>query len=332
MVNRSNSARFLKKNVQGALIWRGLLPWNLLRLFTPWLSRSDLASRYYHENVFDAATFADLRKAKGPRVNINSTDLSSGERFTFNQTTFDVICSDLEVFPIATAVAASSAVPMLLSPITLENHAGSCGFEPPEWVAEVLADPDANPRRAKVVENFLHVQDRERKKYLHLIDGGISDNLGLRASIDFLASVGGIEAARRIHDVEVPDHLAVIVVNAETDPNPQIDLSSASPSFAQLMNSVSGSQIRRYNFETLVTMDAMLETAGRDLEALGHSVSTHMIVVRFDEFENEEDRRYYKLLPTSFSLSDKEVDGLRDAGRSLLRASKEFQDLVEALQ
>ena len=160
----------------------------------------------------------------------------------------------------------------------------------------------------------------------------ISDNLGLRASIDFLASVGGVEAARRIHDVEVPDHLAVIVVNAETDPNPQIDLSSASPSFAQLMNSVSGSQIRRYNFETLVTMDAMLETAGRDLEALGHSVSTHMIVVRFDEFENEADRRYYKLLPTSFSLSDKEVDGLRDAGRSLLRASKEFQDLVEALQ
>ena len=52
----------------------------------------------------------------------------------------------------------------------------------------------------------------------------------------------------------------------------------------------------------------------------------------FDEFENEADRRYYKLLPTSFSLSDKEVDGLRDAGRSLLRASKEFQDLVEALQ
>ena len=58
-------ARFLKKNIQGALIWRGLLPWNLLRLFTPWLSRSDLASRYYHENVFDEATFADLRKAKG---------------------------------------------------------------------------------------------------------------------------------------------------------------------------------------------------------------------------------------------------------------------------
>ena len=78
---------------------------------TPWLSRSDLASRYYHEKVFDGATFADLREAGGPRIHINATDLSSGERFTFTQDTFDLICSDIDVLPIATAVAASSAVP-----------------------------------------------------------------------------------------------------------------------------------------------------------------------------------------------------------------------------
>ena len=122
------------------------------------------------------------------------------------------------------------------------------------------------------------------------------------------------------------------VVNAETDPNPQIDLTSAAPSFAQLMNSISGSQIRRYNFETLVTMDSMLAAAGLELRRLGHEVTTHMIVVDFDEFEDDDERRYYKLLPTSFSLTDTEVDDLRNAGRTLLRESKKFQYLVELLQ
>jgi len=325
-------ARFLKKNIQRALVWRILRPWNLVRLMTPWLSRSDLASRYYNENLFDGATFADLRAAKGPRININSTDLSSGGRITFNQTTFDMICSDLDVFLISTAVAASSAVPMLLSPITLKNYAGTCGFEPPEWVDDFLANADADPRRAQSAAGYLVLQDRERKKFIHLVDGGISDNLGLRAAIDFLAAVGGIEAARRIHDMEVPDHLAVIVVNAETDPNPKINLTSAAPSFAQLMNSISGGQIRRYNFETLVTMETMLRDAGREFRESGYAVSTQMINVSFDGFDDEVERRYFKLIPTSFSLSDEEVDGLRNAGRRLLRASDGFQRLVEAMQ
>ena len=324
--------RFLKRNIQGALIWRALRPWNMLRLLTPWLSRSDLASRYYDEKVYDGATFADLREAKGPRIHINATDLSSGERFTFNQNTFDVICSDLDPFPISTAVAASSAVPMVLSPITLENHAGSCGFRPPGWALKALAEADANPRRARAVENFLRLQDREHKKYIHLVDGGISDNLGLRAAIDAIAIAGGIEALREIHDVEVTSQLAVIVVNAETDPNPMIDLSAAAPSFAQLMNSVSGAQIRRYNFETLITIEEMLENAGRELRARGHDVSTHMIAVSFDELEDAEERRYFKRMPTSFHLSDRKVDDLRAAGRRLLRSSREFQRLVAALQ
>ena len=57
--------RFLRKNVQGALVLRALRPWNLLGLMTPWLSRSDLASNYYHKRVFDEATFADLTAYQG---------------------------------------------------------------------------------------------------------------------------------------------------------------------------------------------------------------------------------------------------------------------------
>ena len=324
--------RFLRKNVQNALLFRALRPWNMLRLFTPWLSRSDLASRYYDKKVFDQATFADLREAHGPRIHINATDLSSGERFTFNQEGFDIICSDLDPFPISTAVAASSAVPMLLSPITIKNYAGECGYAPPEWVVEALRNRSSNPRVARAARKFDQLRDAKNKKYIHLVDGGVSDNLGLRASIDFVSAAGGAEGARRIHGTEVPDQLVVIAVNAETDPDPKIDLASAAPSFASLMNSVSGGQIRRYNFETLMLMREIVERMSRALSTAEKPVGGHMIYVGFDDLEDEKERRYFKRLPTSFQLSDEQVDRLREAGRRLLRESPDFQRLLKALE
>jgi len=190
--------RFLKKNVQRALLFRILRPWNLVGMFTPWLSRSDIASDYYNDEIFEEATFADLAQAKGPLIRINATDLSSGDRFTFNQDSFDVICSDIAKFPISAALAASSAVPMLLSPITLQNYAGTCGYDPPEWVKDALANRHTHPRLNRSAQSFLNFSDAKRKKYFHLVDGGISDNLALRPAIDFVTAAGGIERARQI--------------------------------------------------------------------------------------------------------------------------------------
>ncbi len=324
--------RFLRKNVQAALFLRILRPWNLIRLATPWLSRSAIASRYYDEKVFDGATYADLQVANGPRIHINATDLSSGNRVTFNQNGFDVICSDVNQLHVSTAVAASSAVPILLSPITFQNFAGSCGYEPPAQIADAVANRRGNRRLDRAAQNFLEVQDVERKPYIHLIDGGISDNLGLRPTIDFLTLVlGTIEAADPIAEV-IPEHLVVIVVNAETDPNPAIDLASAAPSFASLMNSVSGSQIRRNNFETLLLMEDMLRAVERELADRGHSVDSHMINVSFDEFDDGEERLYFKLMPTSFVLTGSQVDRLRNARRELLRRSEAFQRLLRELE
>jgi NTE family protein len=324
--------RFLKRNVQGALIRRTLLPWNLIGLMTPWLSRSDLAMRYYDKHIFEEATFGDLREAHGPRIHINATDLSSGNRITFNQEGFDVMCSDLDLLRISTAVAASSAVPMLLSPITLRNYAGTCGYVAPAWIQKIVDEGGDDPRQRKQLRTYLAMQDSKRKKYLHLVDGGISDNLGLRFSIDFVTAAGGAREAIALQEVEVPDRLVLIVVNAETDPDPAIDLASAAPSFASLMNSVSGGQIRRYNFETLLLVRGLVKQWGADLSTPERKVETFMIDVAFDEFDDADDRRYFKRIPTSFKLSDKHVDWLRDAGRTLLRDSPDYQRLLESLK
>jgi len=324
--------RFLRRNVQSALTWRILNPWNLLRLATPYLSRSEIASNYYSDNVFDHATFADLAGAKGPRAYINATDLPSGFNFRFSQEAFDVICSDLNQLKISWAVAASSAVPALLSPVTLKNYAGTCGYEPPEWFHEALASRASNPRGWRTANSVAPFMDADQKKFIHLIDGGISDNLGVRAPLDRIATIGGIEKSLRLSGMTPPDHLVIIVVNAETEPDPGIDLSSAAPSLAASMNLVSGSQIRRYNFESLLLIQSSVQDFAEQLTRHGHPVKGRVVEVSFDLLEDEEERRYFKRLPTSFSLEEEQVDRLIEVGQRLLKKSPEFQELIEELR
>src|SRR5215471_20028977 len=109
--------------------------------------KSDLFAELYDETVFDHATFADLKKAGGPFVIINGTDVTSGARFSFTQDQFDAICGDLSRVTLGRAVAASTALPPLLTPISFENRGGTCGKKPPSWqaAAEAAASGSETP-------------------------------------------------------------------------------------------------------------------------------------------------------------------------------------------
>jgi len=325
-------SKFLNRNVQRDLILQALRPWNLVRLFSPSFSRSLLALDFYDKHVFDGATFADFAAADGPHVHINATDLSHGYRFTFNQGQFDLICSDLDKLPVAAAVAASSAVPVLLSPITLRNYAGTCDFTRPDWIEQSLAQGKTDRRRYEAALSFSDFMDSDTRPYIHLVDGGIADNLGLRFSIELVSAAGGAQDLLDRIGVVPPEQFIVVVVNAETDPNPKIDLSSTAPSFAALMGSVSGSQIRRYNLETLLLAEESVKQFSRLFaEKTGKPTGAHLIEVSFDSIDQEERKTYFKRIPTSFSLKGETVNDLRQAGRDLLRLNPLFQDLLKSI-
>src|SRR5215471_3058748 len=112
--------------------------------------KSDLFAEIYDETVFDHATFADLKKAGGPFVIINGTDVMTGARFSFTQDQFDAICGDLSKIALARAVATSTALGPLLTPITFENRGGTCGRKVPAWqaAAESAAEKSGTPGRA----------------------------------------------------------------------------------------------------------------------------------------------------------------------------------------
>ena len=179
--------RFLKRDVQGEIIARTFSPSNWGSLwFTGW-GRSELAAELYDEILFNGATFGDLNAGRGPLILASATDISTGARFVFNQTTFDILCSDLNAVPLSRAAAASSAVPVVLSPVTVNNYAGNCNRRFPAWVkpfTEAEEPPRPAARAIRSLRDMQAYDDGVHRPYLHLVDGGVSDNVGMRAVLD----------------------------------------------------------------------------------------------------------------------------------------------------
>ena len=324
--------RVLKRDMQGDLLRRMFNPKNLFRLMFPFFDRSSLAIDYYDEKIFDGARFADLEAASGPLIEINSTDLSAGSRFTFIQPQFDMICSDLATEKIARAVTASSAVPVVFPAITLENRAGSCGYEKPEWLEEALANPRQSPRRFQVATETAAYLDREATPYIHLVDGGIADNLGIRGPLDQVIGGGGIIKRFQDMGVERPHHVAFIVVDASTSPGRSFVSVPGAPSISALLGSITDTQLHRYNFETLALLDESLKRWGGELSTNRQPVNPHMILVAESQIADSDDREFFDDVPTSLSLDDESVDRLIRIARQLLRESPEFQTMVTELK
>src|SRR5512139_1839703 len=87
--------RFLKRDVQGALLGRSLNPFNWWKFVGGTAGRSELAAEYYDEILFEGATFGDLLDKQTPAAIAMGTDISTGSRLAFYQQDFDLLCSDL---------------------------------------------------------------------------------------------------------------------------------------------------------------------------------------------------------------------------------------------
>ncbi len=91
--------------------------------------------------------------------------------------------------PLSRAAAASSAVPVVLSPVTINNYGGTCNRTQPAWV-KLFIESDNPPRPAARAIRSLKADeaygDSVHRPYLHLVDGGVSDNVGMRGVLDSL--------------------------------------------------------------------------------------------------------------------------------------------------
>jgi NTE family protein len=330
---RDFEQRLLRRNVQRDLLLSLLNPINWFRLLSPLFSRSDLAAEYYDQKIFDGRTFADL--AQGPRVElvINATDMVRGNRFSFRQLELDFLCADLAPIPLARAVAASAAVPGPLTPVILNSYAGTCGFEPPAWIAETLVTREESRRRlrqAAVMQSYLDPGQR----YVYLLDGGISDNLGVRFSFERIVEQGGFYEVLARAGIVDARQIVMIVVNAETEPELAVGRGGLiSLGLTRLIRTVTGIQTRSSNFETIELVRSSFEGWARELAGRrGHPVEFRLVDLYFDALPDPAERAYLRNLPTSFVLDDEAVDRLRAAGRALLRSSPQLHEALVGIE
>ena len=348
--------RFLYRQIQSDLIKLALTPTGLMKLAGSTFGRSDLAAEFYDREVFGAGTYADvIARHRRPFVILNATDMTTGAQFPFVQDQFDLLCSDLSGVSLGRAAAASSAFPGLLTPLTFQNYAGTCDYRQPRWVELAVNDRKSriNARRTARAERRLSYADSTpaRRDYIHLTDGGIADNIGLREPLTAIAGTDNSWSVLRMINLKKVNKLVVIVVNAATDPATERDRTPDVPGIIDNVTAAATVPLDNYSFDTLEILrstvnefnEEMRLIAGCKALAIGkgaqcaldipapHQIEFFPVEVAFEYIEEATERNWFKNLPTSLELPRETVDKLRAIGRKILSEDPEFKKLMKAL-
>lgn len=340
-------SEFLRQDVQDGLLGSLFDVGNLFELTSPWFGRSELLVRRL-DALYRGRTFADVaRRPRHPQLVVTATDLSLGAGFEFTAAQFELICSELGSVPLAVAVAASSAVPLLLTPITLRNHRADCPLPPAAWTT-AAAVPTKAPATGDFRSRLLRAQatsylDAARRPYIHLVDGGLSDNLGVRRLLEHALAGGDLRSS--FAEVRIPPgsvrRLVLVSVNAERDPAHRIDTSDRVPSTLDVVDALlfgAGSRATVETQEWLADVARLwrdtLQSGGgeRLLSAFAPDAEIHLIEVNLRDAPNDAARPLLLQVPTALSIGDAEVTSLVEAGRSVLRRSSGFRALRRSLE
>jgi NTE family protein len=307
--------RVLDFDLQGELLSKALSPRSLWLQTSPKFGRGDLLQEVLDEKIFADITFAELPRRR-PMVYINATDMRSGTRFEFSQDQFDHLCSDLNRVPLARAVAASMAVPLLMSPVTLWNHRRDC---------PAAVQPVELPGMAA------------RGNYVHLVDGGLADNTGIRGALDHLSDRGGLLHNNRVSGFRGVRKRVFIVVDAQADPAHPADESPNTPGLWRQMRSVIDVPINRYSESSLAQLEQSIAdwkvarpSAGADDDDVQaqdfHVIALSVMAARSNE------AAAVREMPTGLRIDTEQIETIRRFVRRELVASPAWNRLLGELR
>ncbi len=337
--------KFLRHNFQLDLYQLLLSPWHWPNLSTSAFDRSDLAAKYLDKLLFDGSTIDAMQRADTPFIMINASEVGFGTQIAFEQRQFDMFCLNVSEMPISKAVMASSAVPVAFSPITFRNKSDQCDNKLPRWVRDALKKGDARSRNYHLAHKYKTFQDVENYPYIHLYDGVLTDNLGLRSIINVFERQGGAWNTLKLIDHKDVRKAVVIVVDAKS--SSAIDSSQSKQiKLKDAINSALNVSINSLSFETIsmmrenmsrwrdqVTIDRCWEYARQNIDQTDcFETEPYLIEVSFEFHPNAEEMYELHRIPTTFNLSDKQVDLIKNSAGEVLDESEEFKRLLVDLK
>lgn len=343
---------------------------NLLR-FKSWvpiafsadLGKSDVAQAVYDNEIFHHKTFADMPR-KWPFIIMNGTDMTKGTPFSFIQEDFNLLCSDLNGVPISRAVVTSSAFPGPFTPLGFKNYPKSkCGYEMPKWAQDALQKhPDENLQNYLWAQNLQSYFNTEKRKYVHLLDGGVADNLGLRSLLyHFRTSSWNVLDENRSFKAK---RVIVVVVNAKPVDLEEADRVPKVPKFFSVLMNAATKPMSNYTTKTIEEfMMRFDETrkAGQNFELYSKLCDQtysdkkdqeqcydqfrfpfgevqrppypdfYFVHVSFDAIQDKELQEQVGKIETDLQLPKAKVDLLIQAAADVLSNSPEFAKLKQDL-
>lgn len=343
--------RFLLQNAESSIRTAIGSPTNLARAWSGGVNdRSGFAS-WLDRNLFEGATFANLKRSNAPIVWLTASDIYNGTPFLFTYDTFAALCSDLDRVRLADAVAASAAFPIVFAPVMLAADAPDCGYRPPAWKEKALADRETPLRLAAYARSLASYRGGQEPRHIRLLDGGLTDNIGItgfaleRAAAD--TPHGPLSPAEAVK----LDKLLYIVTDAGRERAPTWGATAQGPGLSELLAAVSDTAITSSTREGFDALE--LEVAHWRNDIVRYRCGLSMAEIRrhrgtldgwdcrnvklavehvsFRDLDAETKARLNRV-PTRLSLPRTEVDFVIEAGRRAIRTNPSVRDALAHIQ
>ena len=334
---------FLLHNGMTALLSSGL--GQLPALATPSRERIDILIDYFDERLFKQRTYKELiDRRRRPYLILNAADMVEGSPFPFTQGTMDLLCSDLSKMKLSTAVAASAAFPVAFSPVSLTNYRKCNTRSTPGWLKEASDTPWYSDPSRVMWERTASGYASGDKRYVHLLDGGIADNLGVAEPYRLLTSEDAAPLLRRqVADGRIKK-IVFVLINARSAKPSDLDRNRATPGILdQLMSSIN-STLDRATFNmaerlrVLLTEDFAQKARDRDLtreERANYATAArniYLVPIDFHAIDDPKCRVQFHSIGTNWALPPETLAGIDAIGEALFANNRvEFRKMLRAI-
>lgn len=224
---------------------------------------------------------------------VNATDLEYGDRFELSQDQFDHLCADLDAVPVSRAVAASMAMPLLLSPITVWNYSQDCPLEQRPLVLKGRA---------------------AQSRYIHLLDAGLADNTGVQTPLELITVRGGIIESARAAGLSGIRKRVFIIVNAQGEERFPADALPDTPTLWRQLRALVDGPIDRYSAASIELLKHEIVRWRADLQAAtDEQLQTDFFVIEVSLAASSAGAEVQRLaaIPTALRLSEADSKALQ---------------------
>jgi NTE family protein len=339
--------RFLLRNAEESLN-TSISPLSIVRAVSGGVNDSSQFARWLNDNLFEGATFNDIRRTRGPGVWINASDIYNRTTFVFGTAAFAALCSDLGSYPIADAVAASAAVPVVFAPVVIKSYPQQCVDKSPEWIRRAQRNPNTTP----MLKAFADAPTRYHNgsmSYVKLLDGGLVDNFGLSGfTIGRLSSDTPYGPLTRREAVMLRRAI-IIIVDAGRGPSGDWSQTVEGPGGTELMLAAADTAIDASVRASFTAFKSVMEEwqgalvrwrcalSAPELAKLGvppdwncRDLRFYVNRVGFDQLGPER-AAALNAVPSRFTLPAEQVDALIMAGGDALRENALFRDFLASV-